>query len=463
MNPQASSDINVQGSSVQDGGVQDNVLFADSGPQPSAGKKPIDLSSPPRLRRADRSQVLLQPRSLDELLSPEHDARVVWQVVCSWNLSRFLARIAARGEAPGRAATDPRILISLWLYAYTQGISNARELWRRCESDDAFRWLAGAVSLNYHTISDFRVDHEAALDDLLSQMIAALLAAGAIEVHRISQDGTRVRACAGASSFKTKDTLDQHLKAAQEHVRILKSQAQDPSVCLQQQKAIERAAVDKAQRLQQALVEVQKVQQAKEQQKPKASKDKEAKASMTDPEARVMKMPDGGFAPAYNVQFAVATQGRAIVGVAVTNEGNDVHQSRPLRQQVQNRTGRKVDDHLVDGGYIGLEAVDAAAEDHTTLYAPVPRSKKEGVDPHQPKKGDSPAVIDWRARMTQAVAQAIYKDRCSTVETVNAECKSYRGLKPFAVRGLHKTGCVALWVALAYNFVHFGQVLLTMS
>jgi hypothetical protein len=202
------------------------------------------------------------------------------------------------------------------------------------------------------------------------------------------------------------------------------------------------------------------VQQAKDDQKDKSSKHQEAKASATDPQGRVMKMPGGGFAPAYNVQFAVATQGRAIVGVEVCNEGNDVNQSQPLRKQVEDRTGRKVAEHLVDGGYIGLENVDAAAADNATLYAPVPRPKKQEVDRFQPKSTDSPAVGDWRVRMGTAIAQAIYKDRSSTVETVNGECKSYRGLDPFLVRGLHKVRSVSLWVALAYNFVHFGRQLI---
>jgi transposase len=126
----------------------------------------------PRLRLADRSQVLLRPLSLEETLAPDHPARIIWALVCRWDLTLFLATVVARGEKPGRPATDPRILISLWLYAYTQGVSNGRELDRLCESDDAYRWICGGVSLNYHTINDFRVDHEKAIDDLLTQMIA---------------------------------------------------------------------------------------------------------------------------------------------------------------------------------------------------------------------------------------------------------------------------------------------------
>jgi hypothetical protein len=205
---------------------------------------------------------------------------------------------------------------------------------------------------------------------------------------------------------------------------------------------------------------VKKVEEAKAQQKEKPSKHQPARASETDPEARQMRMPGGGTAPGYNIQFAVATEGRAIVGVEVTNAGSDVHESQPMRQQVEERTGRKVMEHLVDGGYIGLDAVDQSATAGTTLYAPVPKPRNENVDRHQPRKTDSPAVGQWRQLMGTPEAKAIYKERASTVETVNAECKTYRGLGPFLVRGIDKVKCVALWAALAYNIVHFARRLL---
>jgi transposase len=410
----------------------------------------------PRLRRADRSQVLLRPCSLEESVDSEDPVRIVWTLVCRWDLSLFLAAITARGEASGRAATDPRILVCLWLYAYTQGISNGREVDRLCQSHDAFRWICGGVSLNYHTINDFRVDHEKALDELLTQMIAALTSAKLIDVCRISNDGTRQRAGAGRGSFKTAGKLAEHLQDAREHVRLLKQQAEDPAILARRQKAMERAARERMERLERAVEEAKKVEEAKVRQKEKPSKHRPAKASETDPEARLMRMPGGGTAPAYNVQFAVATEGRAIVGVEVTNAGSDVQESQPMREQVERRTGRKVLEHLVDGGYIGLESVERSAAAGTAIYAPVPRPRNETIDPHQPKKSDGEGVAQWRRRMGTDEAKAIYKERASTVETVNAECKTYRGLDQFLVRGIKKVKCVALWAALAYNVIHFG-------
>jgi transposase len=416
--------------------------------------------APPRLRRADRMQILLRPCSLEELLEPGHSARIVWALVTSWDLSRFLDVIRARGEAPGRAAIDPLILISLWLYAYTRGVSNGRELERLCESHDAYRWICGGVPVNYHTLNDFRVNHAEALDDLLTQMIAALTSQDLVSVNTIVTDGTRQRAGAGRGSFKTREKIEEHLSAARAHVEAMKTQSQDPNASLQRQQAAERAARERQARLEKALEEVKKVADAKAEQKEKPSKHQPAKASTTDPEARQMRMPGGGTAPAFNVQFAVAVEGRAIVGVEVTNDGSDVHQSEPMREQVEERTGQKVEKILEDGGYIGLDNIDAAAQAGTTIYAPVPKPKKEGTDRHQPKRGDSKAVAEWRVRMGTEAAKALYKHRASTVETANGECKTYRGLDQFLVRGINKVRCVALWSALAYNFVHFGRQLI---
>jgi transposase len=411
----------------------------------------------PRLRRADRAQMVMRACELEALVGPEHPVRVVWEVVGRWDLSRFLAQVSARGEAPGRAATDPRILISLWLFAYTRGVSNGRELDRLRQEHDAYRWLCGGVSLNYHTINDFRVNYEKALDDLLTQMLATLIHSNLVKVERIAMDGTRVRAGAGRTSFKQREALTRDLAAAKAQVSAMKRQAADPTIPARRHKAQERAARQREERLEKAIIELAKVEAAKEAQKEKPSKNQPARASTTDPEARQMRMPDGGSRPAYNVQFAVATEGRAIVGVDVTNAGSDVHQSQPMREQVEQRTQRKVDEELRDGGYIGLESIDAAAAANVTVYAPVPKPRKKDVDPHEPKKTDSPAVGEWRERMGTEPAKTIYKERASTVETANAECKTYRGLTQLLVRGIVKVRCVGLWCALAYNLTHFAR------
>jgi transposase len=407
--------------------------------------------------------MIMRPCSIDELIADDHDARMVWDLVQTWDLSQFLGTIRARGEAPGRASTDPRLLVALWLYAATQGVAGGRELARLCTESDPYRWLCGTVSVNYHTLNDFRVDHAGAVSDLLTQMLAVLIRGELVTVSRIAQDGTRVRASAGAGSFKRRETIESSLQRAKAHLEIIEKQARKAEDATERRRLAEReAARRRVDRMKRALDELAEVEAAKAGQKQKPSKDRPARASTTDPEARPMRMPDGGTRPAYNVQLAVDIESRAVVGVEVTNAGSDAGLAGPMRDQVEERTGGEVKEHLLDGGYLRLEDLDraAAAEPPVTMTMPVPRPRKKDVDPHQPKKGDSDAVAAWRARMGTAEAKESYKDRASTIETANAELKAERGLGPFRVRGLSKVRCVALWSVLAYNVMHFGWQML---
>lgn len=444
------------------------LLFPDlEGDEPTE-RPPADLgpAPPPRLRRPNREQMLMRPCSIDELISDDHDARLVWQLVETWDLAEFLAPIRARGETPGRAATDPKLLVALWLYAATQGVAGGRELARLCESSDPYRWLCGTVSVNYHMLNDFRVDHEAGLKGLLTQMLAVLIHGELVTVSRIAQDGTRVRAGAGANSFKRRDTIERALQQAQAHLEIIQRQAERAEDATERRQTAEaRAAQRKVDRMKRTLEELAKVEAAKAQQKAKPTKTNPPRASTTDPEARFMRMPDGGNRPAYNVQLAVDTESRAIVGVDVTNAGSDAGLAEPMREQVEERTNGTVNAQLIDGGYVKLEDLDraAVAEPPVTLYMPVPKPRKKDADPHQPKKTDSEAVARWRERMGTPEAKEIYKERASTIETVNAELKTERGLKPFRVRGLSKVRCVSLWCVLAYNVMHFGWQMLSLG
>ena len=408
----------------------------------------------------------MRPCSLEDLIDKEHDARLVWQLVQTWDLSGFLDAIRARGEAPGRAATDPRLLVALWLYAATRGVAGGRELARLCQESDPYRWLCGSVSVNYHMLNDFRVEHEAALKGLLTQMLAVLIRGELVKVQRIAQDGTRVRAGAGAKSFKRRETIERALQQAEAHLTIIDRQAKKAEDATERTQAAEKqAAQRRVDRMKQALEELSKIEAAKAEQKKKPTKDNPARASLTDPEARFMRMPDGGTRPAFNVQLAVDTESRAIVGVDVTNCGSDAGLAEPMREQVEDQTSETVKEHLLDGGYVRLEDVDraAAADPAVTLYMPVPKPRKKDVDPHQPKKSDTAAVAEWRHRMATDEAKTIYKERASTIETVNGELKEVRGLKPFRVRGLSKVRCVSLWCALAYNIMHFGGQMLGLA
>jgi transposase len=423
-----------------------------------------------RLRVPERGQMRMGMASVDDLIIPDHPARLIWDVTGKLNLSAFYARIKALPGAVGRDATDPRLLLALWIYAATRGVGSARELNRLCSESRPYQWLCGGVSLNYHTLSDFRVSHGPALDDLLSQVIASLLDQKLLKVYRISQDGLRVRACCGASSFRREDRLRILLQESQQHVAALKKLVDDPmhsaGVSAKQRAAQMRAAKERQQRVERAIARLPKLAEKQAKLAKKVSKKdreagklKEPRASTTDSEATVMKMPDGGYRPAVNVQIASDTDSRAIVGVSVIDQGVDTGQVQPMRQQVEDRSGEKVSEHLVDGGYLKLSEVEDAANGQVTLYVPPkpPRNKLLRGSEYEPRADDSQTIRDWRRRMGSDDGKAIYKQRASTSETINADLRSFRGLVQLTVRGLDKAKSVALWSALAYNLLHFGQ------
>ena len=322
----------------------------------------------------------------------------------------------------GRPATDPQVPLALWLLSTVEGIVSARRLTRLCQEHDAYRWLCGGVPINYHMLSDFRVAHQGALDELLTQIVASLTAAGAVTLDRVAQDGMRVRASAGASSFRRKETLKAHLKDARAQVKRLAKEREhpDPGVSRRERGARERAAREREERVKMALDYLPAAQAAKERQQqtlatPKRAKVTKPRTSTTDPEARVMKMPDGGFRPAYNVQLATDQAKGVIVGVSVVREGTDAGQALPMEEQVMERTGQHPKDYLMDGGFATKEDITALEERGLTVYAPVklPRNKPE-EERYQPRYGDSPQVVQWRKRMATGEAKAVYRGRGST-------------------------------------------------
>ena len=416
----------------------------------------------PRVRRPDRQQTTLEPCCLEDRLPADHPARTVWKVVERLDLSLFHAAIAARGSDPGRAATDPRLLVALWLYAAVEGVGNGRELDRLCREHDAYRWLCGGVSMNYHTLNDFRVGHAEAVDDLFTKVLAALMCLDVVKVNRVSQDGTRVRASAGRSSFRRKGRIEAFLTEAKAHIEVLKKQAEEaPEESARKHAAQERAARERQERLEAALAAFPQIEEIKARQRnDKPSKHQEPRVSITDSEARKMKMGNGGFDPAYNVQIAADTESRAIVAIEVTNHGCDSGEDGPLREQVQRRTGKMPKEHLLDGGYLNRNAIEQASQEGVAVYVPLSPTAGKGEICTE-HKDDPPGVAAWRKRMTSEEGKTIYKLRASTSETVNADLKAFRGLHAFTVRGLAKVRCVALWSALAYNVMHFATVLVT--
>jgi transposase len=409
--------------------------------------------APVRYETAHRDQIELQPCDLEALLPPGHAARLVWHFVEGLDLSAFYATIRAREGRAGRPAIDPKILIALWLYATMDGVGSAREVDRLCYSHDAYRWLRGGVSVNYHTLSDFRVAHQAALNDLLTQSITALLHRGVVTMARVAQDGTRVRGSAGAGSFRRRPTLEDALRAAQKQVERTARQAEGG---LSRDAAAEaRVARDRLARVEEALAQLPQIEAIKQKQGKKASA---PRVSTTDPDARVMKMADGGYRPAYNVQFATDVESRVTLGVAVTNEGHDRTALFPMLDQLEQRTGHRPAAHLVDGGFVNKAVITAAADRGVTVYAPLFVRAGRTRDLAAPVPGDSPAVQAWRARMTSDDGRQVYKTRGATAEWVNADGRAHRVLNQIPVRGRGKVLTWALWIALAHNVMRTLEI-----
>jgi transposase len=459
----------------------------------------------PRLRQAERGQIEWRPFSLDQLVPEDHRVRLVWQFVEGLDLTPLLVAIKAVEGHAGHAAADPRILVALWLYATVKKIGSARELARLCEEHIAFRWLCGGVSMNAKSLADFRVNHGDVLERLLADSFTALVRAGVASLDRVAQDGMRVRAAAGAASFRRHSTLEESRRDAEQAIADLRAQVEtDPGAATRQQAAArQRAVEEREQRVRAALavtaeLRVQQQEQARldaelaargaakeveraakqaqqdaaqdvtretpPQDPTKATKGKaktaepapkkpaEPRASTTDPEARVMKMANGGFRPAFNVQFAADTKSGAIAGLLVDNNGSDIGKLVPMSDALTEQYGERPGQHLADGGFAKLDNIDTLAGNGVEVFVPVPKPRDVSRDRHVPLRGDSPAVAAWRQRMGEDAAKAIYKERAATVELANAQTRTH-GLTQFVVRGVEKVTALALWFALAHNMM----------
>ena len=443
--------------------------------------EPAKMGGPARVMSAQRDQVELRAVDLESLLAQDHPARTVWAFVQSMDLAPLYSRIksvAGRGGAP---AIDPAILVALWLWATIDGVGSAREVDRLCERDDAYRWICGGVGVNYHSLANFRTEHEAWLDTQLTRSIASLLDRRRVTLNVVAQDGLRVRAHAKASSFRRREKLTELHVQAQAQVHALKRElAEDAGASARRkQVATERAAREREQRLAAALATMDKLQRkpVPEAKKPKPSKrrgrsgnndpgspggtaakpEPEPRVSTTDADARVMKMADGGFRPAFNAQLAVDADTQIIAAVAITNSGSDMGQMSPMHQDIQQRYATTPDHWLADGGFTKLQAIDEVTERGTQPVLPPPRSRNPDIDPFDPKPTDTPAQAQWRSFMTSDFAKALYIQRGATVECANAQLRR-RGLSRFNVCGLVKARAVLLWHALAHNLMRMRSL-----
>jgi transposase len=410
----------------------------------------------PRLREPVRDQVELRAVELDQLIGAEHPARVIWDYVRGLDLEALEQSVRAREHTPGQAPVSPRLLLALWLYATSEGIGSARALARLCESHDAYRWLCGGVSVNYHGLADFRTANPELLDRLLTENVATLSAAGVISLDEVVQDGVRVRASAGAASFRRSKTLHKELKKARRRVAQLRQEVDDdPDASNRRIRAAsERAAREREASVNAALAKLAEIEAERERRartnKKQVAKQKEPRASTTDPQARIMKMPDGGYRPAYNCQLGTVAEGQIVVAVEAMAVGSDRGLMPSMLNQIKRRYGRRPRRYLVDGGFNKNDDTEWAAGIGVSVYGPPIRSRHD-TDPYAPRRDDGPGVAAWRRRMKSPHGKAVYKRR-TMGECINARLRQWN-LRQFVVRSCRKVQAVLSMFALANNIL----------
>jgi len=367
----------------------------------------------PRVKPVDRSQMSWQMMDVERLIEPDHPARAIWELVGRLELKGFYAPIEALEGSAGRTPWDPRLLVSLWIYAYSRGISSAREIARRCTYEPAFQWLCGLGAINHHTLSDFRVDHDASLRELFVQVLGVLSSEGLVSLERVMHDGTRIKANAGADSFRREERLKEHLEAARKQVEAMGDPREEEPA--RKRAAQERAVRERQQRLERALEEVQKVRQAKR------SQDKEqARASQSDPQARIMKQSDGGYAPSYNVQLSTDASNRIIVGADVSQSGSDFVHLIGAVAQVEANLGKKPGQVVVDGGFTSRENIMAMAQQGVDMIGSLPAANPSSAGQQQQRGVSEKFHLD---KFSYDAQQNIY--RCPVGASLTAKGREF--------------------------------------
>lgn len=343
-------------------------LEAGSGSAPAA---PSGGALRPRVRPIDRSQLTWQMLDVECLIDEDHPARAVWTFAGRLNLEPFYKPIEAVEGAAGRAPWDPRLLVSLWIYAYSRGISSAREISRRCIYEPAFMWLCGLGQINHHTLSDFRVAHSQALSELFVNSLGVLSGEGLVTLERVMPDGTKIKACAGSDSFRGQDRIAAHLEAARQQVQAMEQSGEEESG--RQGAARQRAARERQERLEHALEELEKIRENKS----GPAEQNSARASVSDPQARIMKQSDGGYAPSYNVQLSTDASNKIIVGAGVSQSASDYGELAGAVERVEQNLGRRPQQMVTDGGFTCRENIlDQAAKGVDFIGSPAEHNRQ---------------------------------------------------------------------------------------
>jgi transposase len=328
-----------------------------------------------RLKPINREQMVLRAVEVEKLVPEDHEVRGIWEFVGQLDLSRYYEGIKAEEGEAGCSAFDPQVLISVWIYAYSKGVGSAREVSRLTEEDGAYQWITGLKAINYHTLSDFRVKHKEGLDELFIEALGIMSAEGLVTLERVMHDGSKVKACAGGDTFRGEEKLRVHLGAARQQVEQMGDPRTAEEVSPRVAKARQRAVRERQQRLEKALEELEQIRASKT----GVEEKKKVRVSMTDPEARIMKQSDGGFAPSFNVQITTDAKEKVIVGAGVSQCASDYGELVPAMEKVEENMGCNPGQAVVDGGFISRENILAMEGKKIDLIGPMGDGAEQSV------------------------------------------------------------------------------------
>ena len=327
----------------------------------------------PKLRLINRNKIIVKQIDVERMLECGHPARAMWDLMGKVDLGLFHNAIRSQEGEKGRPSNDPRMLISVWLYAYSIGVSAGREIERQMEYEPGLMWLCGGDAVNHHTLSDFRVDHKEALDELFQQWLAVLYGEGLIDLSQVMHDGTKVRANAGVDTFRRKKTIEERLALAKQ----LLEQMGDPREDNQQARTRKQAAEQRAAR------ELEEKTDAALEEWKRISKDKTAavaervRVSVVEPEAHKMKHGDNAILPSYNVQLSTESSNKIIVGMHLSQSSADAQSLVTAVDVIEENTGRCPDQMVIDGGFTSKENIAAMDERGIDLIGSLPDLEKK--------------------------------------------------------------------------------------
>lgn len=412
-----------------------------------------------RIREPQRAGQEVTFQLWDDSLPPSHPARLIWEVLGRMNLDAFVCGFRVQPDHAGRSLLSRRMLLTLWGYAFTRGIIHAREIARLLKDNDiGFRWIAADLNVNHSLLSAFLRDNGPAIELLFTDVLGALMHLGLLFLpgHQVAQDGTRVQADAGSGSFRAPSALEECRQQAELHLKAILARMDDPPLSDQQQAARERGAKEVLARVHLAAKTANELQERRIASKDKRQQASQARASVTDPEARLMKMPNGGFAPGYNLQLSVVGSPMggpvAIVGLRVIDIGTDKGSLLPMREQVRGRTGYLIPSVLVDSDHLTHEEVREACRQGLRVISCVPEKWSRMQDP---------VIEAWACEMREEPSKTAYRARKSLVERVNAVFKDAFGIRQVPVRGLRYVQGFCTLAGVMFNVVQFGAALMS--